>query len=105
MHESVLVAIPQLMWLAFVMVGETLVMDTAPYAMFVLGRLSFSIALFPGKTAEPVPMFETTMLHAQVLPSAVLPLTESVFVAVRSGCVTVSDAEPLLPLCTLSVAV
>jgi hypothetical protein len=45
------------------------------------------------------------MLQVQLFPSAVLPLTESVFVAVKSGCVTVSDAEPLLPKCTLSVGV
>jgi hypothetical protein len=77
---------------------EMFVTEAAPYVMLVLGRLSFRMALFPGKTAEPVPVFAITMLQVQLFPSAVLPLTESDFVAVRSGSVTVNEAAPLLPV-------
>jgi hypothetical protein len=79
---------------------------TFAYVIFALGRLSVSMTwLFAVKFAEPVPAFFTVMFHVQLFPTVVLPPTESVFVAIRSGCVTVSDAEPLLPECTLSVGV
>ena len=58
--------------------------------MFVPGRLSVRMTwLFAVKLAAVFPMLETLIVQVHVLPREVDPLTESVFVAVRSGAATV----------------
>src|SRR5258706_260066 len=58
--------------------------------MFVFGSVSASRAWPVAKLAAALPPFDTTIDQVQLLPSVVAPLTLFVFVAVRSGAVTVT---------------
>src|SRR6186713_1983693 len=64
--------------------------------MFALGRLSSS-RLWPlANVAVLLPVLATWIVHVQLLPSVVAPVTSFVFVAVRSGAVTTTLSLKLL---------
>src|SRR5437660_1089360 len=71
--------------------------------MLLLGRLS-STSVWPVvKVAAALPLLATWMVHVQLLPRVVAPLTLSVLVAMRSGAVTVTASAKVLLLSLLSI--
>src|SRR5262245_64448459 len=71
--------------------------------MFVSGRLSLRIVCPFVNVAAPDPVFAADTVQFQLFPSVVAPLTLFVFVAVRSGAVTVTESLHRLLPSSLSV--
>src|ERR1051325_9096795 len=73
--------------------------------MLALGRLSDTNVWPRENVASALPLLATWMVHVQLLPSVVVPLTLSLLIAVRSGAVTVtvSVKELLLSLPSLTL--
>src|SRR5437899_1508046 len=70
--------------------------------MLALGRLSSTSVCALAKLAAALPALATWMVHVQLLPRVVEPLTLSLLVAVRSGAVTMTVSLKLLLLSLLS---